>query len=112
MAVVDVRNDHLTVSLSGWEKVGALRRSDVSVPLSSISSVTKLTNARNGIRGMRAPGTGLPGVIALGSWRTRKTVDFVAVSRNEPGYSIELEGERFDRVVVSSPMVAELDTLI
>ncbi len=111
MAHLTVGDGQLEVELSRWEKVGSLRRSNVSVPLSSVVSVTRLDNARDGIRGMRAPGTGLPGVIALGTWRTRRTVDFVAVSGSEPGYQIELQGESFDRLVISSAPIAELDAL-
>ncbi len=112
MAHLKIDDRQLTVELSGWEKAGAIRWSDVSVPLSAVTSVKRLDNARDGIRGMRAPGTGLPGVIALGSWRTRRTVDFVAVTRNEPGYLIDLEGEHFDRLVVSTSPIPELDSLI
>lgn len=112
MATLSVDGDQLQVELSGWEKIGALRRSDVSVPMSAVVSVQRLDNARRGIRGIRAPGTGWPGVIALGSWRKRGIVDFVAVSRNEPGYVIELECQHFDRLVISSPPIPQLDALI
>ena len=112
MAALSIDGEQLNVELSGWEKIGSIRRSDVSVPMSAVVSVKRLDNARDGIRGIRAPGTGLPGVIALGSWRKRGSVDFVAVSRNEPGYVVELEGERFDRLVISSPPIPELDALI
>ncbi len=109
MAQLVVDDQQLTVELSGLEKLGALRRSDVSVPVSSIVSVERLDNARDAIRGLRAPGTGLPGVIALGSWRKRGVVDFVAVRRSEPGYVIELEGMSFDRLIISSPTIPELE---
>ena len=112
MAELSVDNGILSVKLSGWEKVGAVRRTDVSVPMTAVSSVKRLENARDGIRGMRAPGTGWPGRIALGSWRTLRTVDFVAVTRNEPGCLIELKNERFDRLVISSAPITELDRLI
>jgi hypothetical protein len=36
-------------------------------------------------------------------------VDFVAVYKNNPGYLIELDGERFDRIVISSDTVPALD---
>jgi len=112
MAEIVVVDGQLIVKLTAMERLGALRRSDVMVPLSSVTSVERLDNARHGIRGLRAPGTGLPGVIALGTWRTRRTIDFVAVSRNEPGYVIELDGGRqFHRLVISSPPIEELDAL-
>lgn len=108
--MIRVESKRLHVDLSGWETAGALTRS-FSVPLSSITSVRRLTSAREGIKGMRAPGTGWPGKIALGRWRTLKTVDFVAAYRNDPGYVIELADQRFDRLVISSELIPELDAL-
>lgn len=112
MAELAIREGHLKVNLSTKEKFGALQRSDLSVPVKSIDSVERLQNSRDGIRGMRAPGTGWPGVIALGKWRTFKTVDFIAVYKNDPGYLIELTDQRYDRIVVSSPEVPELESMI
>ncbi len=111
MATLVVEDGQLTIVLSTWEKIGALIRSDVSVPFDSIVSAQRLDDARDGIRGLRAPGTGVPGRLALGTWRTAKTTDFVAVSRSDAGYLIELSGQRFDRLVVSSPPIPELDAL-
>ncbi len=111
MAALRIHDESLTLELSTWEKVGGLRRTDPSFPLASISSVERLENSRDAIRGMRAPGTGWPGRIALGYWRTRRTVDFVAVYRNEPGYLIKLSEQPLDRLVVSSSPVADLEGL-
>jgi hypothetical protein len=108
MAELIVDDEQLHVKLSRLEKVGAFS-GEVSVPLTSITAVERLVNARSAIRGMRFPGTGLPGVIALGRWRKRGSVDFVAVYKNNPGYLIELDGERFDRIVISSDTVPALD---
>lgn len=112
MAHLEINDDRLCVVLSRWEKAGALRRSDVTVRMSAVSGVTTLENAREAIRGIRVPGTGLPGVIALGTWRTRKFKDFVAVTRDDPGYLIALDGEPIDRIVVSFPPIPVLDALI
>jgi hypothetical protein len=42
-------------------------------------------------------------VVALGRWRSRNAVDFVAVHRGEPGLVISLAGAAFRRLVVSTP---------
>lgn len=111
MARLDVRDGHLRVELSRWESVGALSRS-FAVPLSSIVSVTRVPEAGREIGGLRAPGTGVPGVVALGRWRRRGgRVDFVATRRRDPGYVVELTGERFDRLVISSRLNAGPDGL-
>lgn len=109
MAELDMKADGLYVRLSPKEKLGALG-GDRFVRRGSISSVRYLDNARHAIRGLRLPGTGLPGVIALGTWRTRSTSDFVAVYRNDPGYAIELTDG--NRIVVSHEPIAELEALL
>lgn len=108
MAELDMKADGLYVRLSLREKLGALG-GDRFVPRGSIESVQYLDNARTAIRGLRLPGTGLPGVIALGTWRTRSTADLVAVYRNNPGYAIDLRDG--NRIVVSHEPVVELDAL-
>ncbi len=112
MAELSVNDDRLQLKLSRWERLGSLRRDDLVFALANVARVERLENARTAIRGLRAPGTGWPGRIALGSWRTRRTVDFVAVYGNKPGYMFELEGERFARLVVSSPRIPEVDALL
>lgn len=108
--MIRVENNLLHIDLTQWEKMGALTRS-FSVPLDSIAWVHRVKSARKSIRGMRAPGTAWPGRIALGRWRTLRTVDFVSTHRNEPGYIIELADQRFNRLVISSEPVPELDAL-
>ena len=87
------------VALSDLEKVGALR-GDVRVPLSAVRVVRVADDPRPELRGMRAPGTGIPGVIALGS-RRGEGHDFGAVYHNRPAVVVELEGTSYDRLVVS-----------
>ena len=110
MASLTVVDTDLRVGLSTWEQVGAMCGS-FSVPLASILSVQRFDDARSAIRGIRAPGTGWPRRIALGHWRWSGFHDFVAVYRRDAGYMIELEGHRFDRIVISAPPLPELDQL-
>ena len=70
-------------------------------PLAAVSSARVVRPARDAIRGIRAPGAGWPGVIALGHWRARGRHDFVAVYGHHAGVVVELAGQRFDRLVVS-----------
>ena len=83
------------------ERVLGLEGGDISVPLAAVSSARVVRPARDAIRGIRAPGTGFPGVIALGHWRARGRHDFVAVYGRHAGVVVELAGQRFDRLVVS-----------
>ncbi|MEY2566356.1 MAG: hypothetical protein QOE35_885 [Actinomycetota bacterium] len=101
MAVMRIDGDDLVVELTGWEKAGALR-GDVRVPRRSVREVRLVDDAMAAVKGLRAPGTGWPGVIALGTWRRRGAKDFVAAYRHRPGVVVELDGAPFARLIVST----------
>jgi hypothetical protein len=101
MARAGREGDELAVRLNDLEKAGALR-GDVRVPMSSVRSVTVSTTPFRDLRGIRAPGTGLPGVIALGTWRYRGGKDFAALYRGGPALVIELDGAEYRRLLVSA----------
>ncbi len=101
MALLRRIGDELVVTLNDLEKTGALR-GDVHVPCSAVRSVRVSTSPFVDLKGLRAPGTGIPGVIALGTWRSKGAKDFVAVYRGGPAVVVELEGAEFRRLVVSA----------
>jgi hypothetical protein len=102
MARVGREGDELVVRLNDLEKAGALR-GDVRVPLSAVRAVTVSERPFRDLRGLRAPGAGLPGVIALGTWRYRGGKDFAALYRGGPALVVELdEGAPYRRLLVSA----------
>jgi hypothetical protein len=102
MARVGREGDELVVRLNDLEKAGALR-GDVRVPLSAVRTVTVSERPFRDLRGLRAPGAGLPGVIALGTWRYRGGKDFAALYRGGPALVVELdEGAPYRRLLVSA----------
>lgn len=115
MAFLEVAGDAVVVRLSTAERVLALAASDPEAPLSSVRSVRIVRPAKSAIRGFRAPGTGLPGVLALGHWRGHGH-DFVAVYGDHAGVVVELEGGPYARFVVSvddpDAVVAEIEKRI
>jgi hypothetical protein len=53
------------------------------------------------LRGLRAPGTGVPGLVALGTWRRRGGKDFVAVYRKQAAVIVDVRpGRGFRRLIV------------
>ncbi len=60
------------------------------------------------LRGFRAPGTGMPWVIMLGTMRGSFGKDFCAVYRRKPALIVELTGTRFSRLLIT---VAEPELL-
>ncbi len=100
MATVDVEGPDVVVRLSPLEKLGAMR-GNVRVPLASVTDVRVSDDPWSELRGIRAPGTGIPGVISLCTRRGAGTTDFAAVYRHGPAVVVDTDGARFDRLVVS-----------
>src|SRR4051812_18308065 len=96
-----VDGSELVLRLRRWEALGALR-GDVRVPLAAVRTVRVVPDAWKELRGVRAPGTGWPGVIALGTRRGRFGKDFSAVYGRRPGLVVELAGTDFQRIIVST----------
>jgi hypothetical protein len=100
MASLVVDGDRLVLQLSTTERILGLVANDPAAPLSSVRAARVVRPAQLAIRGFRAPGTGLPGLLALGHWRGRGH-DFVAVYGRHAGVVVELEGQPFERWIVS-----------
>jgi hypothetical protein len=100
MAKLEVVDGRVEVRLSTLERIGALR-GDVSVPVGAVLDVRTSGYPFGELRGIRAPGTGFPKVIALGTWRRRGGKDFVAVYQGQSAVVVEvLPGSEFDRLIV------------
>jgi hypothetical protein len=102
MAALAVEGDELVVRMSGWERAAAFH-SNVRVPLAAVRSATLAPDPWRALRGIRAPGTGWPGLIAYGVRRiTGDRPDFAAVLRRRPTVLIELDPPaEFARLLVS-----------
>jgi hypothetical protein len=96
-----VEGDDLRVLLGWLERFGAFAGYGFSVPLEAVGAVRVSDDQWHELRGMRAPGTGLPGVIALGTWRHSLGRDFVAVYGRRSAVVVDLSAQRFSRLVIS-----------
>ena len=103
MAIVNVSAVDVVVRLTALEKLGALH-GDVRVPRAAVRGVHISTEPFSEVRGFRAPGTGFPGLIALGTWRRRGgKKDFIAAYRGRPAVIIDLDQDLagYERLIVS-----------
>jgi hypothetical protein len=101
MATLRIDDGELVLALSRWERLGAMHR-DIRVPLTSVEDVAVTEHPFGELRGIRAPGTGMPGVIALGTWRGRGEKGFAAVYRKGAGVVVRLRDSEFAWLCVSS----------
>ena len=96
-----VSGEKLIYSLSFLEKLGAFGKSPKSL-LKNIQEIRYIENpwSREVLRGLRAPGTGIPYVIMLGTMRHRKGKDFCVIYKRNPVIVIEFKNEKFVRWVI------------
>ena len=102
MASLIVDGADLVVEMSDFEKVEALH-GDLRVPLAAVQAVRVVDDAWPELRGIRAPGTGIPAVIAVGARRGSFGKDFAAVHGRERAVVVDLAGGDYSRLVVTIP---------
>ncbi|PJJ65228.1 hypothetical protein [Compostimonas suwonensis] len=110
MASLRVHPDRLEIQLTRAEKTLALRREDVVVRRDSIRSVTITDDPWIWIRGIRAPGAAIPLTLAVGTWKFHGGKDFLVIKGKRQGVVIDLEGEAFDRLIVTTSHASQLAT--
>ena len=92
----------LTPKLSTLEHAEGFHR-DITVPVSSVTSVRVVEDIWSELHGIRAPGTGLPGVVAVGTRRGSPLKDFAAVHGRSTGVVGDLEGQEFGNLILTVP---------
>jgi hypothetical protein len=99
MTNVTIDGDTLRIELDGMAKFWALKRS-LAIPLAQIQSVTVAPPDLKP-RGIRAPGTALPGVIYAGTWRGKGAKEFWNLRRaRDKVLVLNLTGGEFTRVAI------------
>jgi hypothetical protein len=102
MAEVIELNGELILQLSLREKIFALHgnpRAKVSDLILTSESNTPWT--KEVLRGVRAPGTGIPYVVLLGTMRFKSGKDFTAIYKRGPVRIYEFGAGEFKRWIVS-----------
>lgn len=105
MVTLLLDSTQLDVVLSTTERALSFRKRNVVVERSRIAKVQLTDDPWTWLRGIATPGTRLPGVIAMGTWRSTYGDDFVIVRRRHPGVVIDIEGEgeqEFQRLVLTT----------
>jgi hypothetical protein len=100
VAELVVDGDALVLRLRPLEKAEGAH-GDIRLPLAAVTAVRSVDDPWPELRGIRAPGTGLPNVIAVGTRRGSFGKDFAAVHGKGAAIVVELEGADYGRLVVT-----------
>jgi hypothetical protein len=112
MAHVVVDGAKVRLHLSLLEVLGAFHGS-LEVDLSKVESIEieETPWVREVLKGVRAPGTGIPFVIMLGTMRYRGGKDFVAIYRRKPAAIINFRSGEFKRWIFEIKDMGEIEAL-
>ena len=100
MVRIDIAPPNLVVEVQGADKFFALK-SRLVIPLAHVVRAdTDPAAARKGWKGLRLPGTSIPGVLTAGSFYWRGVWTFWDVRRADRTIVIDLRNERYSRLVV------------
>lgn len=111
MSAIELNDGAVTIRLRTVEKVFALH-GDVHAAADQVRGAFSVADPWHELRGLRMPGLGVPGLVALGTWRWsdagRSGRDFVVVRGHGPGVVVELHDHAFDRLLLSVARPAEV----
>lgn len=111
MVVTTIQNENLVLNVKGIGKFLALK-SELVIPLINIKGVTADPGAFDMPKGLRAPGTAIPGIVYAGTFYHDGDKVFWDVRNRSKTIVIELENEEFNRLVVEVENVEETTKLI
>jgi uncharacterized protein len=109
VADLSVEGDELVLTMSALEKAEGFH-SNIRVPLSAVRDIRSVDDPWGELRGLRAPGTGVPGVISVGTRRGGGVKDFVVVHGRGPAVVVDMDGAEFGRFVVTNERAQEVAT--
>jgi hypothetical protein len=87
----------LVVAIKGWDRVWAVK-SRLEIPLDHVTSIRAA--ADEVARGIRIPGTHIPGVISAGTFYHMGKKVFWAVQNSERAIAIDLHDQDYSTLVV------------
>lgn len=112
MAHLVIRDEKVFLTLSLLEVLGAFHLSP-SVALSEVESIEVIDNpwVRDVLKGVRAPGTGIPFLVMLGTMRYPKGKDLVAIYRRKPAAIVTFKSGEFKRWIFEIKDMREVKAL-
>ena len=112
MAHLVISNNRVAMKFSLLEALGAFARSP-EVSLEDVESVEVVDNPWTSqvLKGVRAPGTGIPFLVMLGTMRYRGGKDLCAIYKRRPNAIVTLKRGPFKRWIFEIKDMGEIDAV-
>jgi hypothetical protein len=95
-----ISDESVTLQLSLAEKAEALH-GDLTLPRSAITAVRVVSSCMDEVHGFKLVGSGIPGVMMVGSFKGADGSTFALCHGNGPGIVLALTGQHYERIVLS-----------
>lgn len=103
MVTLLLDSERLEVVLSVSEQMMSFRRGKILVPRAQISRTLLTDDPWIWLRGAPSPGIMVPGIRAMGTWKSGGGSDFAIVRGRRPSVVLDLAGhEEFQRLVLTT----------
>ncbi|WP_030381807.1 MULTISPECIES: hypothetical protein [unclassified Streptomyces] len=99
MALIRIDGDDLIVMIEGLDKLWSFK-SSLTIPLANVRGATADPGIATEPKGLRAPGSHLPGVITAGTFHQDGEKVFWDVRDPSKAIVVELADERYARLVL------------
>ncbi|MDQ0813224.1 hypothetical protein QFZ63_004938 [Streptomyces sp. B3I7] len=99
MALIRIDGDDLVVMIEGLDKLWSFK-SSLTIPLANVRGATADPGIATEPKGLRAPGSHLPGVITAGTFHQDGEKVFWDVRDPSKAIVVELADERYARLVL------------
>ena len=112
MAHLEISGETVSMKLSFLEALGAFAKSP-SVPLTEVESVEVVDDpwSNRVLKGVRAPGTGIPLIVMLGTLRYSGGKDLCAIYKRRPNAVVTLKSGPYKRWIFEIKDIREIDAL-
>lgn len=109
MVTLLLDSERLEVALSPAERALSRHRGNVHVAREHIAKVMLTDDAWIWLRGVPSPGTAVPSVLAMGTWKSGTGLDFAIIRARRPSVVIDLQDhDAFERIVLTTRHGPEL----
>jgi len=99
---IDIENDNLVFTLTGVDKVLALK-SKLSIPLNHVKSVSTDQADWNYFKMLKVMGANIPGIIVDGMFLSKEGLLFYDMHDPNKCITVELENEKYKKVIFEVP---------
>lgn len=101
VADIRIEGTDMVLAMSQLEKVEGVH-GDIRVPLTAVRDVEVVDRPLDLIHGLKLPGTGVPGMTAVGTWVSPDGRTFAVEHHRSRGVVVHLEGQLYQQLIVGS----------